>query len=123
MKLWRNEYKSPRHRSSDFRIPVIFYEYEEKKGPMPGQKEKKVLFECQAKVDGVWLKDMERAKQNGTLSEVTISIRDPIGSYVPTNKHFVEIDDPLYPEHYNIKHVQPDVQDRNIINIVGKLAT
>lgn len=121
--MWKNEYKTPRLRSGDLRIPVIFYEYEGKQGPIPGQKEKKVLFACLAKVDSVWLKDIERAKQNGTLSEVTIIIRDPIGSYVPTNKHFVEIEDDLYPEHYNINHVQPDVQDRSFINIVGKLAT
>lgn len=123
MNLWKNEYKPPRLKSSDLRIPVTFYEYEEKQGPLPGQKEKKILFECLAKIDGIWLKDMERAKQNGTLSEVTIIIRDPIGSYVPTNKHYIEINDDLYPDHYNIKHVQPDVQDRSFINIIGKLAT
>ncbi len=121
--MWKNEYKPPRLRSGDYRIPVVFYEYEEKQGPIPGQKEKKVLFRCLAKIDSVWLKDMERAKQNGTLSEVTVIIRDPIGSYTPTNKHYVEIKDELYPEHYNIKHVQPDVQDRNVINIVGKVST
>lgn len=121
--MWKNEYKPPRLRSGDLRIPVTFYEYEENEGPRPGQKKKKVLFECLAKVDSVWLKDMERAKQNGTLSEITVIIRDPIGSYVPTNKHYIEINDPIYPEPYNIKHVQPDVQDRSFINIVGKLAT
>lgn len=123
MNLWRNEYKSPRFRSGDLRVPVTFYEYEEKSGPIPGQKEKKVLFECLAKVDGVWLKDLERAKQNGTLSEVTVIIRDPIGSYVPTNKHYVEINDSLHPEHFNVKHVQPDVKDPNFINIVARVST
>lgn len=123
MNLWKNEYKPPYYRSSDFDTPVIFYEYEEKNGPLPGQKEKKVLFECLAKIDGVWLKDLERAKQNGTLAEVTIIIRNPIGSYTPTNKHFVKIEDSIYPEPYNVKHVQPDVKDPNFINIVGKLAT
>lgn len=121
--MWKNEYKAPRFKSSDFKTPITFYEYEEKEGPLPGQQKKKILFECLAKVDSVWLKDMERAKQNGTLSEVTIIIRDPIGSYVPANKHFVEIKDELYPDHYNINHVQPDVQDRSFINIVGKLVT
>lgn len=121
--MWKNEYKPPRYKSSDFRTPVKFYEYEEKEGPIPGEKPKKVLFECLAKVDGVWLKDLERAKQNNTLSEITVIIRDPIGSYVPNNKHYIEIDDPLYPEPYNIRHVQPDVQNRDIINIVGKLVT
>lgn len=121
--MWKNDYKSPRLKSGDLRVPVVFYEYEENEGPLPGQKPKKVLYECFAKVDGIWLKDMEVAKQNGTLSEVTIIIRDPLKSYAPTNKHYVEILDTMYPEPYNIKHVQPDVQDRSFINIVGKLST
>lgn len=121
--MWKNEYKAPRYRSSDFRIPVKFYEYEEIPGPVPGEQQKKVLYECLAIVDGVWLKDLERAKQNGTLSEITVIIRDPIGTYTPTNKHYIEIDDELYPESYNIVHVQHDVQERNTINIVARLAT
>lgn len=121
--MWKNEYNPPRIRSGDLRIPVIFYEYQENDGPMPGEKEKKILFECFAKVDGIWLKDLERAKQNGTLSEITVIIRDPIGSYRPSNKHYIEIDDELYPDPYNINHVQPDVQDRSFINIVGRVAT
>ncbi len=122
--MWKNEYKPPRFKSSDFDTPVTFYEYEEKKGPEPGQEEKKVLFECLAKIDGIWLKDLERAKQNGTLSEVTIIIRNPIGSYIPTNKHFLSVDEGIYKnERYNMDHVQPDVKDGSLINIVAKVAT
>lgn len=121
--MWKNEYKPPRLKSGDLRTPVTFYEYTENAGPMPGQKEKKELFKCMAKVDEIWLKDMELAKQNGTVSDVTIIIRDPIGSYVPTNKHYVSIDDPIYKDNrYNIKHVQPDVQDRRFINIIGGIS-
>lgn len=121
--MWKNEYKPPRLKSGDLRTPVTFYEYVEKEGPMPGQKEKKILFQCLAKVDEMWLKDMEIAKQNGTISDVTIIIRDPIGSYTPSNKHYISIDDPLYKDNrYNIKHVQPDVQDRSFINIIGGIS-
>lgn len=121
--MWKNEYKSPRVKSGYLRTPVTFYEYVENTGPMPGEKEKKILFQCQAKVDEMWLKDMELAKQNGTVSDVTIIIRDPIGSYIPSNKHYMSIDDPIYKDNrYNIKHVQPDVQDRNFINIVGGIS-
>lgn len=117
------EYKQPRLHSGELRTPVTFYEYEEKDGPMPGEKEKKVLFRCFAKIDGIWLKDLERAKQNGTLSEVTFIIRDPIGTYAPSNKHFIEIDDPMNEDHYNITHIQPDVKDRTFLNIVGRVST
>lgn len=121
--MWKNEYKPPRLRSGDLRTPVTFYEYQENDGPMPGEKPKKHLFKCLAKVDEMWLKDMEVAKQNGTISDVTIIIRDPIGSYVPTNKHYLSIDDPIYKDNrYNIKHVQPDVQDRSFINIVAEVS-
>lgn len=122
--MWKNEYKPPRFRSSDFDTPVTFYEYEEKDGPIPGKKQKKILFDCLAKVDGIWLKDLERAKQNGTLSEVTIIIRNPIGSYIPTNKHFLSVDEGVFKnERYNMNYVQPDVKDSNLINIVAKVAT
>lgn len=121
--MWKNEYKPPRLKSGDLRTPVTFYEYVENTGPIPGQKEKKELFKCMAKVDEIWLKDMELAKQNGTVSDVTIIIRDPIGSYIPTNKHYMSIDDPIYKDNrYNIKHVQPDVQDRQFINIIGGIS-
>ncbi|MDY0396780.1 phage head-tail adapter protein [Virgibacillus halophilus] len=122
--MWKNEYKSPRYRSSDFDTPVIFYEYEEQSGPLPGQKEKKVLFKCLAKIEGIWLKDLERAKQNGTLSEATIIIRNPIGTYTPTNKHFLSVEVGIYQnDRYNIKHVQPDVKDPDFINIVAAVST
>lgn len=118
------DYKSPRVHAGELRTPVIFYEYQENDGPEPGEKEKEILFECFAKVDEMWLKDLEIAKQNGTTSDVTIIIRDPMRDYIPTNKHYLSIDDPIYEDNrYNIKHVQPDVQDRNFINVVAELVT
>lgn len=122
--LRKFEYKQPRIHSGQLRTPVIFYEYAPKPGPEPGEQEKRVLFECMAKIDEVWLRDMERAKTNGTLSDVTIIIRDPHGDYYPTNKHYVSIDHPYYKgNRYNIDHTQPDLQNRDFINIVGKLET
>lgn len=116
------EYKSPRVHSGELRTPVTFYEYQANDGPEPGEKEKKVLFKSWAKIDEIWLKDMELAKSEGTESDVTIIIRDPLDDYILTNKHYVSIDDRIYRNNrYNIKHVQPDVQDRNFINIVAGL--
>ena len=122
--MWKNEYKPPRLRSGDLRTPVTFYEYTDNNGPEPGEKEKQVLYKCFAKIDEMWLKDMEQAKQNNTESDITIIIRDAIGTYRPNNKHYISIDDVFYKDNrYNIKHVQPDVQDRNFINIVAGLET
>src|SRR5699024_7050718 len=82
--MWKNEYKPPRLRSGDLRTPVTFYEYTDNNGPEPGEKEKQVLYKCFAKIDEMWLKDMEQAKQNNTESDITIIIRDAIGTYSPT---------------------------------------
>lgn len=113
-----------RLRVSDLRTRVEFYEYKPVNGPLPEEKEHKKIFSCWAKVDELWLKDLELAKQNGTTSDVTIIIRDPMDSYVPTNKHYLTIIDPMYKDiRYNIKHVQPDVQDRSFINIVAEVST
>lgn len=119
----KNNYKPPRIHSGELRTPVTFYEYKPKPGPYPGEEEKQVLFTCWAKIDEMWLKDQELAKSNGTMSDVTIIIRDPLGDYVPSNKDYLSIDDRLYKNvRYSIKHVQPDVQDRNFINVVAEVS-
>ncbi|MFD9629013.1 phage head-tail adapter protein, partial [Peribacillus muralis] len=66
--------------------------------------------------------DMEMAKSNGTLSDITITIRDPQADYIPTNKHVLSIDDARYRDKkYNIIHVQPDLQNKSFIKIVAGL--
>lgn len=118
------KYKQPRINSGDLRTPVTFYEYAPNPGPEPGESQKSVLFECMCAVDGVWLKDLELAKSNGTLSDVTIKIRDPQDDYRPTNLHYLELDDRDYKGlEYNIVTAQPNPQDRRFINIVARVAT
>ncbi|AUJ23119.1 phage head-tail adapter protein [Virgibacillus dokdonensis] len=116
------KYKSPRVNAGDLRTPVTFYEYKPNPGPEPGEQEKQVLYDCMAKVDEVWLKDLELAKSNGTLSDVTLTIRDPLQDYIPSDEHYVSIDAPEYRDkRYNIKHVQPDLQNKKFITVVGRL--
>jgi hypothetical protein len=116
------KYKPPRVNSGDLRTPIIFYEYAPNKGPEPGESEKEILHQAMAKVDHVWLKDMEMAKSNDTLSDITITIRDPQADYIPTNKHVLSIDDARYRDKkYNIKHVQPDLQNKAFIKIIAGL--
>lgn len=116
------KYKSPRVSAGDLRTPVTFYEFEPNEGPLPGEKVKRVLYETWSKIDSVWSKDFEMAKSNGTLSDLTITIRDSQGEYFPTNKHYVQIHTPEY-EHltYNIKHAQPDLQNRDFIKVVAEM--
>lgn len=118
------KYKQPRVHSGQLRTPIIFYEYAPNDGPEPGENKKSVLFECMCKVDRVWLKDLELAKSNGTLSDITITIRDPQDDYRPTNLHYLEIEDRDYKnKSYNIVTAQPNLQDRRFIDIVAKVAS
>lgn len=115
--------KRKRVRVSDLRTRVTFYEYRPKKdSPYPDEMEYAKLYACWAKVDTVWLKDLETAKQNNTVSDVTLTIRDPRSSYLPTNKHFLKIDATEYKDFvYNVTSAQPDLQNRDFITIVASL--
>jgi hypothetical protein len=118
------KYKEPRKHSGELRTAVTFYEYEDIPGPYPGERAKSTLFECWSAVDQVWLRDMEQAKANGTLSDLTITIRDPGEDYRPKNKHYVQVHEPEY-EHlrYNIRTAQPNLKDRRFIDIVAEVVT
>ena len=118
------KYKPPRIHAGELRTCVTFFEYGPNDGPLPGEKEIKILYKTWAKIDEVWMKDIEIAKSNGTLSDLTISIRDPHGSFFPTNKHFIQIHTPEY-EHlrYNVKHAMPDIQNRDFIKVVSGVVT
>lgn len=116
------KYKPPKVNTGDLRTPITFYEYVADDGPEPGESEKNILFKAWAKVDHIWLKDLETAKANGTLSDITITVRDPQANYIPINKHYLSIDAPEYMDkRYNIKHVQPDLQNKEFIKIVAGL--
>ena len=118
------EYKKPRAKSGDLRTPVSFYEFAPNDGPEAGEVEQRILFDTWAKVDKVWLRDLEQAKANGTLEDITILIRDPQEDYLPTNQHYVGVNDRNYfGKRYQIKSVQPDLQDKQFITIVAGLVT
>lgn len=116
------KYKPPRVNTGDLRTPIMFYEYAANEGPEPGESEKEILYKAWAKIDNVWLKDLELAKSNGTLSDITIKIRDPQADYIPNNKHYLSINAPEYRDkRFNVKHVQPDLQNKGFITIVAGL--
>ena len=117
-------YTPPRITSGDFRTKVEFYEYEPVEGPEVGEEVKKTLFVSFAKIDEVWMRDLELAKHNGTLSDLTISIRDPYKVYVPTNKHLLKIYAAEYEGIvYRIKQVQPALQSRDFVKIIAEVST
>lgn len=111
------KYVPPRASTGDLRTPVTFYQYVPNDGPEPGESKDKLIFSTWAKVDSVWMKDLEFAKSNGTLSDITIVIRNPMNDFKPNNKHYVDVNG----TDYNIKEVQPDFQNTGFITIVGEL--
>ena len=116
------KYTPPRAGTGDLNTPIRFYQYAPKSGPEPGEGEDKLLYTAWAKVDNVWMKDLELAKSNGTLSDLTITIRNPQGDYIPTNKHYMDIEVPEYiGKRYNVKQVHPDLQNTGFLTIVGEL--
>ncbi len=117
------EYKPPRVHSGELRTLVHFYKDLPKDGPMPGGSRDEKLYSAWAKIDQVWMRDMEMAKANGTLSDITVVIRDPQAEFIPTNLHFLSIDAVEYEKKkYNVKQVQPDLQDKRFINVIAELA-
>lgn len=119
----RRPYKRPKTDSGDLRTPVIFYEFQPNDGPEPGEVEKTVLYRAWARIDDVWMKDVELAKSTGTLSDLTITIRDTQGDYIPQNDHYVSIDAPEYADkRYNIKHILTDLQNKQFTRIVAGVA-
>lgn len=122
-----NKYKEPRVHTGELRTPVTFYQYQANDGPEPGEEEKKTLYKSWAKIDEVWMRDLEIAKQNGTESDLTITIRDPLDDYRANHKHYISVDAPEYKKSngdfmkYNIKQVYPDLQDRQFLKIVAGL--
>lgn len=114
------KYQPPRVGNGDLRTPITFFEYMPNEGPEPGEKEKRVLYTAWAKIDQVWLKDLEQAKANKTLSDVTITIRNPLGTYIPTNHHYISIQARGFePYRYNVEHVQYDSKGQ-FMTIVGR---
>lgn len=119
-----SRYTPPRINTGDLRTKVEFYEYTPSEGPEAGEEIKNTLFVAWTKVDGVWLRDMELAKTNGTLSDLTISIRDPLSLYIPTNKHYVKIYAAEYENNiYRVKQVQPNLQNRDFVEIIAEVST
>lgn len=118
------KYKPPRVNTGDLRVPVKFYEYKPNDGPEPGEQIEKVLFECLAKVENIWMKDLEQAKTNGTVEDITITIRDPLDDYIPSNKHYVSVDARGYRDKdFNIKDNFPDPQNSAFIKVIAGITS
>lgn len=119
-----NQYKPPRVNNGELRTWITFFKFKPKDGPEPGEEEQEILFECWAKVDQIWSKDIELAKSNGTLTDVTLTIRDPQDDYYPNNKDKLRVDAREYNGvTFEIKHTQPDMQNKDFIKVIAEVTS
>lgn len=106
--------------TGELRVPATFYEYRPNEGPEPGEDVKHTLFTCFVRVDEVYKSQLEQAKANETLNDVTITMRDPLDSYEPDEKHRFDLDMRGYKgKHFNIKKVQPDSQNFGYLTLIA----
>lgn len=116
------QHRGSKVNSGDLRTPISFYQYAPSSGPEPGEAETRILYECFGEVQKVWMRDLEQAKANGTLEDITVRIRDPYESFTPENKQYLGINDRNYfNKRYNIKSVQPDTKDVGFIVVIAGL--
>lgn len=116
------KYRGSRINSGDLRTPISFYEYAPSEGPEAGEEETRIAYECFAEVQKVWMRDLEQAKANGTLEDVTIRMRDPYETFTPQNNQYIGINDRnFFDKRYNIKSVQPDVKNNGFIVVIAGL--
>lgn len=108
----------------NLKTPVRFYEYMPKDNPEPGEVEKRVIFECFANAYNPSSKDMETLSSKGidVAKSITIQIRDTVGDYHPSNKHYFQLDAPYVSgESYQVQSVSVDLENRNYIKIIGTM--
>lgn len=112
-------YKRPKITAGDLQTPVVFYEYTPSDGFYPGEDEKQVLYQCTAEIYNPSMKDHDILNAFTTEQAVTINIRDPHQDYLPSNKHYVEIDDYRYTGiRWNILDVRNDFENNAFITIL-----
>lgn len=118
------EHRGNKVNSGDLRTPITFYEFAPNQGPEPGESEKRVLYESWARIDKVWMRDLEQAKANGTLEDITVTIRDPGSSFTPMSGYYIGVNDRnFFGKRYNIKSVQPDMKNIGFIVVIAGLVT
>ncbi len=114
-------YKKPKIVAGELKIPVAFFEYRPSDGLEPTEEKKQELYFCTALAYNPSMKDRDIL---GTKEGLTIKIRDPHESYIPTNKHKVEIRDYRYQKKdksykvWEVVDVALDFEDNRFIKIV-----
>ena len=112
-------YKPPKTGAGELRTPVAFYLFAPDEGPEPGESRKQTLHKCMCEAYNPSIKDLTVMDTHGTKEGVTVRIRDPMGEYFPSNKHFAELDDRRFRgKVFSVIDVRPDMKDSRFITIL-----
>lgn len=105
--------------NGDLRTPVVFYDSKIEDGVDGQDISYKEKFRTFAEVYNPSQKDIEIASGHGVISRFTLKIRDPLTSYIPQNKHYVEIlDNRLSGKKYEIIDIRPDFIQKNFLVVL-----
>jgi len=106
----------------DLNTRITFYQYKPSEGHWPGDEEAEKVYSCWAAIEGVYESQIQLAKQNDTLTDLTMKIRDNTMEFNPDTKHWVEIDHPNYRgTRYGIDVVKPDLINKRYLLISGSV--
>lgn len=112
-------YKPPKTGAGELRVPVSFYLFAPQDGPEPGESKQKLLHKCMCEAYNPSIKDLTVMDTKGTKEGVTVKIRDTRGEYLPSNKHFAELEDYRYSgKVFSVIDVRPDLTDNRFIIIL-----
>lgn len=110
--------------SGELRTPATFYIYGPAPGPYPGEDEIQIAYECFVRVDEVFKSQLEQAKANNTLNDVTLTMRDPLETFMPEEKHYVAINHRGYiGKKFDVKKVQPDSKNFGYLTVIASAVT
>ena len=115
------KYKKPETNTSELRTPVEFYNSKVLDGLDGRDVNFEKVFYTFAKIYSPSLKDLEISTGKSMTAKMTLKIRDPLTSYQPDTKDFVQVNDHrVENKKWQIIDVRPDYDNRDyLIVIIG----
>lgn len=114
-----NTYQPPKTSNADLRTPVAFFSSKVADGVDGRDVSYEQLYYTLGQVYAPSMKDMEIAIGMTMVAKMTVKIRDPLGSYEPDNRHFVEVlDQRQRGKKWQVVDIRPDYDNRDLLVVV-----
>lgn len=105
--------------NGDLRTPISFFATRIAPGVDGRDTWQEKVFSTFAEVYNPSMKDIEVGTGRGIRSRLTLRLRDPLTSYVPDNRHLVEVHDHRYQgTKWQIVDIRPDFVNRQFLTVV-----